>query len=149
MADTPLFAIRYRKIKEILSSRVLTADCNRVLKDLGHLWVHMYHDVLLVGHFAMSGIHLVLHPVIEPVLEHGCADIGDPLLRRLGQLELGLGQIFVYLWMVLVQELSDLPDSQALVSIFKKRYENEVHPIKIVESSHLLRYMNGPDFGSS
>ena len=79
----------------------------------------------------MSDINLVLYPVGEPVLQHGCADIGDPLLRRLGQFELWLGQVFVYLRMVLVQKLSDLPDSQALISIFKKRHENEVHPFKI------------------
>ena len=59
----------------------------------------------------MSGVYLVLDPVGEPVLEHGCADIGDPLLRRLGQFELWLRQVLVYLRVVLVQELSDLPDS--------------------------------------
>ena len=100
----------------ILYSRVLTADCDRALEDLGNLWIHLNHDVLLVCHFSMSDFDLVLDPVGELVLEHGCADIGDPLLRRLGQFELWLGQVFVYLRVVLIQELSDLPDSQALIS---------------------------------
>ena len=111
MADTPLFAIKYREIEEILCSRVLTADCNRALEDPGNLWVHFYHNVLLACHFSVSYFDLMLDPVGEPVLEHGCADIGDPLLRRLGQFELWLRQVLVYLRVVLVQELSDLPDS--------------------------------------
>jgi len=62
-------------------------------------------------------VHLRLHPLREEVLEDGGADVGDPLLGRLGQLELGLRQILVDLDVVLREELPDLLDTEALVSV--------------------------------
>ena len=41
----------------------------------------------------MAVLDLLLDPFIEDLSEHGCNDIAYPLLGRLGNLELGLGQI--------------------------------------------------------
>ena len=65
----------------------------------------------------MPFVHLLLHPFHEEVLEDGGAHVGDPLLRRLGQLEIGLRQILVDVYVVLGEELPDLLESEALVSI--------------------------------
>ena len=65
----------------------------------------------------MALVHLLLHPFREEILEDGGAHIGDPLLRRLGQLEIGLREVLIDVNVVLHEELPDLLDAEALVSI--------------------------------
>ena len=63
----------------------------------------------------MPLFNLRLHPRCETVFEHGGADVGDPLLGRLRQLELRLGQVVVDVGMVRLEVLLDLLDAEALV----------------------------------
>ena len=64
----------------------------------------------------MARVHLRLHPLREDVLEDGGARVGDPLLRRLGELHLGLRQVLINVNVVLREEVPDLLDAEALVS---------------------------------
>ena len=54
----------------------------------GHLWVHGDHDLLLLGHQGVPGLHLLGDPVPERLADHGGADVQDPLSRHL--LDVGL-----------------------------------------------------------
>ena len=94
----------------------LTAHCRTLTEDLRYIRVHLYHDILLHRHLGMAVLDLCLHPFGELIFEHGGDDIADPLLGRLGQLELRLRQIIVDMPMVIGQELEDLFDSEAFVS---------------------------------
>ena len=49
-------------------------------------------------------------------MEHSGADVGEPLLWSLRELERGLRQILVYFRMVSIQIASDLFDAKALIS---------------------------------
>ena len=71
----------------------------------------MDHDVFLVCHLVVSHIDLVLDPVGEMVLENGGTHVGNPLLGSLGQLEGRLRQVGIHLWMIIVEEVSDLLDT--------------------------------------
>ena len=94
----------------------LTADGGGLLEDRGDLRVHVDHQVLLHGDLLVARLHLLLDPVGEAVLEHGGADVGDPLLRRLGQLDLRLWQVLVDVGVVRLEVLLDLFDAESLVS---------------------------------
>ena len=54
---------------------------------LSHLRVHSDHDLLLVGHQRVSLLHLVADPVLEHVAEHSGANVDEPGLRDLGQVD--------------------------------------------------------------
>ena len=95
---------------------VLTADGRRLLEDRGDLRVHVDHQVLLHGDLLVARLDLRLHPIGEAVLEHGGADFGDPLLRRLRQLDLRLWQVLVDVGVVRLEVLLDLFDAESLVS---------------------------------
>ena len=41
----------------------------------------------------MSLVHLLINPFGEVLLQHGGADVGDPLLRRLRKFQLAMGQV--------------------------------------------------------
>ena len=57
------------------------------MEDLGHLRIHLDHDVFLVCHLVVPRIDLVLDPVCELVLENGGTHVGNPLLGSLGELK--------------------------------------------------------------
>ena len=94
---------------------VLTADGRRLLEDRGDLRVHVDHQILLHGDFLMARLDLRLDPIGEAVLEDGGADVGDPLLRRLRELDLRLWQVVVDVGMVRLEVLLDLFDAESLV----------------------------------
>ena len=98
----------------------LTADGRRGLEDGRDILVHRDEDVLLVGHLLVAPLDLGLHPIRELLLQHRGTYIRQPLLRRLRQLQVRLGQVCVDMRMVLVQELPDLLDAEAVVSVGRK-----------------------------
>ena len=57
------------------------------MENLGHLRIHLDHDVFLVCHLVVPRIDLVLDPVRELVLENGGTHVGNPLLGSLGELK--------------------------------------------------------------
>jgi len=59
-----------------------------------------------------------LDPLRELLLEYGSTDICDPLLGRLRQLELGFRQVVVNFGMVIIQEISDVLHTEAIVPKF-------------------------------
>ena len=95
--------------------KALTRYRGGLLEDLGDLRIHLDHEVLLDSHLFMTRRDLGLHPVGELVFEDGRADVGEPLLRRLRELDVGLWQVIVDLRVRLVEELSDLLHAEALV----------------------------------
>ena len=64
----------------------------------------------------MSELYFILDPLRELFVEHSGADVGEPLLWSLRELERGLRQILVYFRMVSIQIASDLFDAKALIS---------------------------------
>ena len=112
----PLLAT-IRKDKTIkIYGCALTAHSRTLTEDLGDLRIHLYHYILLHRNLGVAVLNLCLHPFGELILEHGGDDVADPLLGRLGQLELRLRQIIVDMPVVIRQELEDLFDSEAFVS---------------------------------
>ena len=112
----PLLAIMEQWMTIYNDEHALTADGLGLLEDSGDLGIDVDHQVLLDGDLLVAFVHLRLHPLREEVLEDGGADVGDPLLGRLGQLELGLWQVFVHADVVLSEELPDLLDAEAFIS---------------------------------
>ena len=96
---------------------ILTADCRRRLEDSGNLWIDVNHDVLRDCNLLMSSVDLCLHPIVESILQDSSADVGDPLLGRLGQLKIRLWQILEHVAVVLSQELHDLLQSKPFVPV--------------------------------
>ena len=70
-------------------SVILTAHSYGLMEDLSHLGIHLDHDVLLVGHLVVSNLDQSLDPFQEIIQEYAGANVGNPLLRSLRQLELG------------------------------------------------------------
>ena len=103
------------RMVKMLNSKSRTRYRGGLLEDLGDLRVHLDHEVLLDSHLFVARRDLGLHPVGELVLEDGRADVGEPLLRRLRELDVGLWQVIVDLRVRLVEELSDLLHAEALV----------------------------------
>lgn len=95
--------------------RALTADGRGLPEDLGDGRVHLDHEVLLLGHLGVALVDLFLDPFAELLFKDRGADVADPLLRRLRQLDLRLREVLVDLRVLLVQELPDLLDAEALV----------------------------------
>ena len=112
----PLLAVMEQWMTIYNDEHALTADGLGLLEDFGDLGIDVDHQVLLDGDLLMALVHLLLHPFREAVLEDGGAHVGDPLLRRLGQLHLGLRQVLIDLDVVLREELPDLLEAEALVS---------------------------------
>ena len=83
------------------------------MEGLGDLGVALDEEVLLDGHRLVALVDLVLHPGFEDVLEHGVADVREPLLRHLRDL-LPLGQVQVH-DMVRRDEVGDLLDGEFFV----------------------------------
>ena len=54
----------------------------------GHLGVHGDHHLLFVRHEGVAVLDLHLHPSFELLSKHSCANIDDPLLRNLRQIDL-------------------------------------------------------------
>ena len=106
-----------RKGMMVRDNRIaLTTNSRTLTENLCDLRIHLDHDILLYRHLGVAVLDLCLHPFGELIFEHGGDDIADPLLGRLGQLELRLRQIIVDMPMVIGQELEDLFDSEAFVS---------------------------------
>ena len=63
----------------------------------------------------MAYIDLLLDPFVEGLTENRGSNVGDPLLRRLRQLELWLWEIAEYLLMVLIQKRKDFLHAKAFV----------------------------------
>ena len=93
----------------------LTADGRRLLEDLGDLRVHLDHEVVLHGHLGVAGLDLLLDPLGEWLADHRGDDVADPLLRRLGQLNLLLRQILEDMRVVVGHEPHDLLDAEAFI----------------------------------
>ena len=95
--------------------KALTRYGGGLLEDLGDLRIHLDHEVLLDSYLFMTRCDLGLHPVGELVLEDGRADVGEPLLRRLRELDVRLRKVIVDLRVRIVKELPDLLYAEALV----------------------------------
>ena len=80
---------------------------------LGHHRVHGDHHVSLLRHVGVPLLHLLADPLLERLIDHGGADVDDPLLRRLGYI-LIIGEEVFDLWHV-SDELQDLLDGERLV----------------------------------
>ena len=63
----------------------------------------------------MAHIYLLLHPFVENITQNGRYYIANPLFRRLRQLNISFRQVNEYIWMIIIQKLKHLFDSEALV----------------------------------
>ena len=82
-------------------------------KLLSHTSVHGYHDLLLVGHERVPLLHLLANPVLERVAQDCGANVDDPLLRDLGQVDV-VREVVLEPWL-LRREGKDLLDREVLV----------------------------------
>ena len=71
-----------------MSPKVLTADGSGALEGSSDIRVHSDQHVLLLGDLGVPGLDLVLDPAHEDFAKHGGADVHDPLLGRLVDLDL-------------------------------------------------------------
>ena len=95
----------------------LTADGGRLLEDLGDLRIHLDHQVLLHGDLLMPQLYLPADPLVEVLADDGRGDVADPLLGRLGQLELWLRIVIEDLSVIGLEEGEHFLDTEALVSV--------------------------------
>ena len=101
----------------------LTAHSVGLIVGIGDLWVHLDVEVALLSNVLVAVVGPVLHPLGELLLQERGAHVGEPLLRDLGQLEVGLRQVLVDPRIIIVEELADLLHTQPLVP---KRQNNMV-----------------------
>ena len=99
---------------------ILTADGGRLLEDLGNLRVHLDHQILLHGDLLVPCFDLRTDPLVEVLTDDGRANVADPLLGRLGQLELGLREIVVDLPVIGLEEREHFLDAEAFVPVMAK-----------------------------
>ena len=129
MEETPLLAIRQkngqsdkRQTDGLIVPR-LTADCFGLPERLGHLGVHLDVLVLLLDDCQVPVVTAGLHPLGELALQDRRADVDEPLLRHLRQLDVRLGQVLVDMGCFFIEELPDVFDGEAFVSERKERHE--------------------------
>jgi hypothetical protein len=83
-------------------------------------------------------VHLLLDPLGELFLDDGGADVRDPLLGSLRELDVRLWQICVDFRVLLVKELPDLLDAESFVSVEGKKL---LEFVRLIKQSHLLELM--------
>ena len=62
----------------------LTANSGRLLEDLGNLWIHLNHEIPLIGNFLVPCLYLLSNPFVECLSKYGRGNIAYPLLWCLG-----------------------------------------------------------------
>ena len=117
LAETPLTAVVRNNVRIQYLKVGLTAHCFGLPEDLFHLWVHLDHEILFDGNFLVSSSYLSVDPFFELILENCGTDICEPLLRHFWQFEVGLREVLINFWMVVVQVLSDFLDSKSFISV--------------------------------
>ena len=78
------------------NEKPLTADGLGLLELLVHLLVHLDVLVLLLDDVGVPVIAAFLHPLAEFILQDRRADVDEPLLRHLRQLDVGFGQVLIH-----------------------------------------------------
>ena len=109
------------KKKKVLVA--LTTDGGRLLEDLGDLRVHLDHQVLLHGDLLVPRFDLRADPLVEVLTDDGRANVADPLLGRLWQLELGLRKIVIDLPVIGLEEREHFLDAEAFVPVRAAEYK--------------------------
>ena len=77
-------------MRKVTVQDTLTANSGRLLEDLGNLWIHLDHEIPLVGNFLVPCLYLLSDPFVECLSKNRRSNIADPLLWCLGQLDLWL-----------------------------------------------------------
>ena len=104
----------------------------------------MDHKIPLDCDFLMTQVNLLLDPFVEGRTQDRCHYIANPLLRRLGNLELALWKILIDLFVVVIKKLQDLLNTKSLISnSIKSKRSREC--LIIVFKKHLLWDVNGLD----
>ena len=98
---------------------------------LRHFRVHGDHEFTLLRHQSIAFLDLLAYPVLKRRADHGSYDVHDPLLGRLGQVNL-VRQVVCHDWVV-VDELHDLLQRQVLVL-----RHAEVHNAVVLQVALLL-----------
>ena len=75
---------------EICNLFALTTNSDGLLVDLSYLRIHLNVQILLVDDTHMSGIALLLDPIVEFPLKDGSTDVSEPFLWYFWQLSAGL-----------------------------------------------------------
>ena len=92
----------------------LHAGLGGCLECIGDLWVQLNGQALFLEELLVSLLNLLMHPIRKDVLEHGRADVGDPLLGQL-QVLLAIGQVMTYC-LVRRNQFGYVLDGEALIS---------------------------------
>lgn len=93
----------------------LTRYSCRKLECLGDFGVDLDHEILLHRDLVVPLIGLLLDPFSESVFQYGGADVRNPILGRLGQLNLRLREIIVDFSVVGQEEELDFFEAEALI----------------------------------
>ena len=113
LADTP-FETKITSQSQIWRmSRVLTGYMGTGLELSSHLWVHRDHHLLLGANDGVALFNLVGHPGLELTAEDDCANIHDPLLGHLLQIDVVWQEVGDV--RLLRHELEDALDREVLV----------------------------------
>ena len=109
--EIPLLALRESSYINKDNSIALTTHSCGGFECVSHFLIHLDHQVPFVCYPLVPRFFLEFDPLIK-LLTNGCrTDIGDPLLRCLWQLNVGLRQVGVYFWVPIIKVLPDLFDS--------------------------------------
>ena len=117
MLTRPLWLKKQNMVNRKRELAALTADGGRLLEDLGDLWVHVDHEVLLHCDLLVSHLDLLADPPVEGLPDDGRANVTDPLLGRFGQFELWLRKIVEDLPVIGLEEHKHLLDAETLVPV--------------------------------
>ena len=104
----------------------------------------MDHKIPLDCDFLMTQVNLLLDPLVEGRTQDRCHYIANPLLRRLGNLELALWKILIDLFVVVIKKLQDLLNTKSFISNSIKSNRSRECLI-IVFKKHLLWDVDGLD----
>ena len=140
-AEMPLETVEHHHKINKRSQGVLTRDVCTVGELLGHHRVHGDHHVSLLRHVGVALLHLLANPLLERLIDHGGADVDDPLLRRLGYI-LIIGEEVFDLWHV-SDELQDLLDGERLVLRHVEVLDLVVEQVLLLLVQDVLKEVDG------
>ena len=119
----------------------LTRDMGAVLELLIHLSVHLYHHVSFLRHQLVPILDLRTNPLLEWVADDRRADIDDPLLGRLYQINV-VGEEVSDVGLVRY-EVQYLLDREALVLRHMELLDLVVHQVSLLLVEDVLQEVDG------
>ena len=84
------------------------------MEGVSNIRVHSDHEVLLLRDGFITHLNLVMHPTGELALEHGGADVTEPLLGDFVNL-LRVRHVVEHMLAAVIEELGDVLEREAII----------------------------------